>query len=217
MKIKSLVFTAAVAFLHTMASAGPSWIDWTSVNTGTLTIGSTVVGVTLTGSTPYSLINGTNYYDNGNTGGTAPSGTYGGLQPSNVLQITNASSFLLTFSLAIENPFISLVSVGQPNLPVTYTFNSDVSVVSSGSNYWGYSGYTLAGNAFTGTEFNGVLQMQGTFTSMNINIGQPENWHGFNIGSASVSAVPEPETYAMMLAGLGLMGSIVRRRKSRQA
>jgi hypothetical protein len=29
----------------------------------------------------------------------------------------------------------------------------------------------------------------------------------------SVSAVPEPETYALMLAGLGLMGTIVRRRK----
>jgi hypothetical protein len=29
-----------------------------------------------------------------------------------------------------------------------------------------------------------------------------------------VSAVPEPETYAMLLAGLGLMASIVRRRKS---
>jgi hypothetical protein len=27
------------------------------------------------------------------------------------------------------------------------------------------------------------------------------------------SAVPEPETYAMLLAGLGLMGGIARRRK----
>jgi len=35
--------------------------------------------------------------------------------------------------------------------------------------------------------------------------------------SFSVTAVPEPETYAMMLAGLGLMGAIVRRRKSKQA
>ena len=32
-----------------------------------------------------------------------------------------------------------------------------------------------------------------------------------------ISAVPEVETYAMMLAGLGLMGTIVRRRKSKNA
>ncbi len=31
-----------------------------------------------------------------------------------------------------------------------------------------------------------------------------------------VTAVPEPETYAMMLAGLGLMGAISRRRKAKQ-
>ena len=44
---------------------------------------------------------------------------------------------------------------------------------------------------------------------------------GTNIGSAQysgtlsiTSAVPEPETYGMMLAGLGLMGFVARRRKS---
>ena len=34
-----------------------------------------------------------------------------------------------------------------------------------------------------------------------------------NVSIASVSAVPEPETYAMMLAGLGLLGFAARRRK----
>jgi hypothetical protein len=31
-----------------------------------------------------------------------------------------------------------------------------------------------------------------------------------------VTAVPEPETYALMLAGLGLMGFVVRRRRGAQ-
>ena len=217
MKFKSLVIAASAAFIHTLASAGPSWIDWTSVNTGTLTIGSQVVGVSLAGSTPDLLDNGTQYYNNGNTGGTAVTGTYGGLQPSDMLQVSNASFFTLTFSQAIVNPFIALVSVGQFAVPVSYGFDSNVSVLSSGSNKWGYGGYSVAGNTFTGSEFNGVLQLQGSFTSMNIAVGQSEFWHGFNVGSASVSAVPEPETYAMMLAGLGLMGAIARRRKAKQA
>jgi len=37
----------------------------------------------------------------------------------------------------------------------------------------------------------------------------------YTVGSAPVTAVPEPESYAMMLAGLGLMGFVARRRKSK--
>ncbi len=40
---------------------------------------------------------------------------------------------------------------------------------------------------------------------------------GTSLDNVSVTAVPEAETYAMMLAGLGLMGSIVRRRKAKNA
>ena len=35
--------------------------------------------------------------------------------------------------------------------------------------------------------------------------------------SVAVTAVPEPETYALMLAGLGLIGAVARRRKSNLA
>ena len=39
---------------------------------------------------------------------------------------------------------------------------------------------------------------------------------GLYSGSIQVSPVPEPETYAMLLAGLGLMGAVVRRRSQRK-
>jgi len=38
-------------------------------------------------------------------------------------------------------------------------------------------------------------------------------WSGGFIDAVNVSAVPEPKTYAMLLAGLGLMGFIVSRKK----
>jgi hypothetical protein len=40
---------------------------------------------------------------------------------------------------------------------------------------------------------------------------------GYSRVSASVTAVPEPETYAMLLAGLGLLGFAARRRKQKAA
>ena len=50
--------------------------------------------------------------------------------------------------------------------------------------------------------------------SPNINGLINGNGHGNGNGHPPVtSAVPEPETYAMMLVGLGLMVAIVRRRK----
>ena len=45
--------------------------------------------------------------------------------------------------------------------------------------------------------------------------GQSLADEGWGISSATITtAVPEPETYAMLLAGLGLMGAVVRRRNA---
>lgn len=45
-----------------------------------------------------------------------------------------------------------------------------------------------------------------------------ESWAMDNLNvSVTTLAVPEPETYAMFLAGLGLMGVVARRRKGKQA
>jgi opacity protein-like surface antigen len=51
--------------------------------------------------------------------------------------------------------------------------------------------------------------------------GQDGRFHAFADTAAMdvwlVTSVPEPETYAMLLAGLGLMGAMTRRRKAQQA
>lgn len=47
----------------------------------------------------------------------------------------------------------------------------------------------------------------------NINIYDNTDWDRVVFAATAVTAVPEPETYAMLLAGLGLMGVIARRRK----
>ena len=42
--------------------------------------------------------------------------------------------------------------------------------------------------------------------------------HTLNVDDLKITvSVPEPETYAMLLAGLGVMGAVARRRKSNQA
>ena len=62
--------------------------------------------------------------------------------------------------------------------------------------------------AFTGT---GHIMLE-QFASNTPGVGKFSN---LSVSDVAIAAVPEPESYAMLLAGLGLMGAIARRRKAR--
>ena len=86
------------------------------------------------------------------------------------------------------------------------------------------SGYSLTGGNFTATSANSNVltyassmlgNLSGTIT-MTANIWAQDN-PGTTQDLVVFAPVPEPETYAMMLAGLGMMGFVVRRRKRNEA
>ncbi len=121
-----------------------------------------------------------------------------------------ADVLLATFTLAEASdvsgalgyaPYIAVAPGFQIPLPPV-TFNS-------------LSAYNVAQSATTWATLTGE-----NFTFSNLAAGSYELWTagsvaGFNLIGAqfTVTQVPEPETFAMLLAGLGLVGGVARRQK----
>ncbi|MDJ0735090.1 MAG: PEP-CTERM sorting domain-containing protein [Nostocaceae cyanobacterium] len=118
------------------------------------------------------------------------------------------SSHTITFDQPVENPVMAIVSMGQTGIPIEYNFDAPFDVISSGEGFWGNGSLAeLPGNVLGGEEGHGVIQFQGTFSSINWIVPKGERWHGFTIGIENVASnnnvdVPEPTD----ILGLLLIG-----------
>lgn len=206
------------------AAAQGSWTDWTAATTGasgsatgTLVFGGADVLVTYAGEVLGAQTScGVNYWTTPTTydapGISAP-------PACDIVRLVGGNQIVntITFSQPVSNPFMAILSLGQPSSLVSYDFSAPFDVVSSGPGFWGNGPLTeLAGDRLQGQEGHGTIQFSGTFTSISWTVPNAENWHGFTVGAAGlgngVAVVPEPGTVALTGIGLAGLGLLARRR-----
>lgn len=212
--MRSGIFAVAVAaMISTSASAAIQWTDWTSVNSSLAS--GTIAGTTVTLDGPFDTTQISGGFDFWRTGGN-PWAAYDALSnlPTNNDFISPSGNQVLhtfTFGKAIRNPYIAIISLGQGGIQTNWTFNAPFTLVDQGQGFFGNGVFTIAGNSISAGEAHGVIQFTGDFTSLTLVTNNTENWSGLTIGTSGV--VPEPASWAMLIAGFGLVGAAARRRR----
>ena len=200
-----------------------TWVDWTSANATSASGTAGGVDVTFSGvlNPAAQTAGGTFFWGTNSAIYTSPPIADNPPPDPDIIRLTGgteAGTQTITFSEPVTNPVMAILSLGQSSLLVTYDFgDEDFTVLNFGPGFFGGPGNLteLAGNVLQGVEGHGLIQFNGTFTSITWTIPTAEFWHGFQIGLLEPStAVPTPA--ALLLLGAGLIGLGVRSRLRRR-
>jgi hypothetical protein len=223
-KISRLFCAASMTLaLGSAQAAVVSWADWTSLSGNQQSATGTMGGVNVTVSASAAMNGvsqlsgagncGTNYWTEPNAADRAYTG--GNISnaptPCEQLGLSGGNLVTVTFSSAVNNLYMALLSVGQAGLPVTYDFNQAFTIDSEGAGFWGNdttNGIMGVGDTLTMREFHGTLMFNAPVTSLTFS-STAEHWHGFTFGSATV---PEPSSVLLFGGALLAIGATVRRR-----
>lgn len=133
----------------------------------------------------------------------------------------NGSNYVELDTTGNSGMFQTLTGTGWYELSFWYSARMNVA---AGSNGLGFTFGDLTGQVLTSTagapsgnvwqQYTGLVHLNGA-TALTFFAAGASDSVGGSLDNVSVTAVPEPESYAMMLAGLALMGTIARRRKSK--
>lgn len=129
------------------------------------------------------------------------------------VSFAGAASALYDFGLAVANPYLGLgLSVARGN-DVIAEYLWDVSATGDQTVNFSFSGVVGENLTFSSFMLSGGGLLNQSFAQSNLPYTLVDAGASLT-GDFTIAAVPEPETFAMLLAGLGLIGAAVRRRKS---
>lgn len=127
----------------------------------------------------------------------------------------------------VYNVYNNFVPSAQPNITLNYLFDTNttsglITGAGTSSGTWSTPGYVIdymavkAGNYFS--LYKVADLSSGSWSTMDIPHGKnlKDLSHIVFFGSEAVAGVPEPATWGMMIAGVGMAGGALRRRRARQ-